>query len=81
MVDLTLYISHAVAIVILGINIAICISKHHKLKNEVKELAEINCFLLNRIDRLEREIILSHEALLRAKEQLLKQQQYEQRQD
>jgi hypothetical protein len=81
MVELTLYISHAVAIVILGINIAICISKHHKLKNEVKELAEINCFLLNRIDRLEREIRLSHDALLRAKEQLLKQQQYGQRQD
>ena len=81
MEDLIVYISHAVAIVILGINIAICISKQHKLKNEVKELADINCFLLNRIDRLEREIMLSHEALLRAKEQLLKQQQYGQRQD
>lgn len=71
----------AVAISILGISIAICIiyiaiciNKHDELKDEVKELAEINRFLLNKIDRLEREIILSHEALLRAKEQLLKQQ-------
>lgn len=79
MADIIVYISHAVAIVILGINIAVCISKHHKLKNEVKELAEINHFLLNKVDRLERETILSHEALLRAKEQLLKQQQYGQR--
>lgn len=81
MVDLIVYISHAIAIVILGINIAICISKQHKLENEVKELAEINRFMRNKIDRLEREIIQSHEALLRAKEQLLKQQQYGQQQD
>lgn len=73
MADIIVYISHAVAIVILGINIAICISKQHKLKNEVEELAEKNCFLLNRVDRLEREIRLSHDALLRTKEQLLKQ--------
>lgn len=73
MADIIVYISHAVAIVILGINIAICISIQHKLKNEVEELAEINCFLLNRVDRLEREIRLSHDALLRTKEQLLKQ--------
>lgn len=73
MTDIIVYISHAVAIVILGINIAICISKQHKLKNKVEELADINCFLLNRIDRLEREIMLSHDALLRTKEQLLKQ--------
>lgn len=79
---------NAVAILILGICIAICIiciaiciAKHDKLKDEVKELAEINRFLLNKIDRLEREIIQSHEALLRAKEQLLKQQQYGQQQD
>lgn len=73
MADIIVYISHAVAIVILGINIAICISKHHKLKSEVKELIEINHFLLNKVDRLERETILSHDALLRTKEQLLKQ--------
>lgn len=73
MADIIVYISHAVAIVILGINIAICINKHHKLKSEVKELIEINHFLLNKVDRLERETILSHDALLRTKEQLLKQ--------
>ena len=73
MADIIVYISHAVAIVILGVNIAICISKHHKLKDEVKELIEINHFLLNKVDRLEREIRLSHDALLRTKEQLLKQ--------
>ena len=73
MADIIVYISHAVAIVILGVNIAICISKHHKLKDEVKELIEINHFLLNKVDRLERDIRLSHDALLRTKEQLLKQ--------
>ena len=71
MADIIVYISHAVAIVILGINIAICISKHHKLKGEVNELIEINHFLLNKVDRLDRR--LSHDALLRTKEQLLKQ--------
>lgn len=44
MVDLTLYISHAVAIAILCINGIKCINKHHKLENEVKELAETNRF-------------------------------------
>ena len=73
MADIIVYISHAVAIVILGVNIAICISKHHKLKDKVKELIEINHFLLNKVDRLERETRLSHDALLRTKEQLLKQ--------
>lgn len=72
MADIIVYISHAVAIVILGINIAICISKHQKLKDEVEELVKTHRFLLNKIDRLERETILSHEALLRAKEELLK---------
>lgn len=73
MADIIVYISHTVAIVILGINIAICISKHHKLKGEVTELIEINHFLLNKVDRLERETRLSHDALLRTKKQLLKQ--------
>lgn len=72
MADIIVYISHAVAIVILGINIAICISKHHKLKGEVEELVEIHRFILNKIDQLERETRLSHEALLRVNEQLLK---------
>ena len=79
MADIIVYISHAVAIVILGINIAICINKHQKLKDDVKELAKLNRFLFNKVNRLERETRLSHDALLRAKEQLLKQQQNGQR--
>ena len=73
MEDLTFYI-RLTLIVILGINIAMLININRKLKRAIKELAEKNRFRLNKIDRLERETILSHEALLRAKEQLLKQQ-------
>lgn len=80
MEDLTFYI-RLTLIVILGINIAMLINCNRKLKRVVKELAEKNRFQLNKIDRLERETRLSHEVLLRAKEQLLKQQQYGQRQD
>ena len=57
------------------------INCNRKLRRAIKELAEKNRFRLNKIDRLERETRLSHEALLRAKEQLLKQQQNGQRQD
>lgn len=77
MEDLMVYI-RLTLIVILVINIAILINCNRKLKRVNKELAEENRFRLNKIDRLER---LSHEALLRAKEQLLKQQQYGKRKD
>lgn len=80
MEDLMFYI-RLTLIVILGIDIAMLININRKLKRAIKELAEKNRFRLNKIDRLERETILSHEALLRAKEQILKQQQNEQRQD
>lgn len=80
MEDLTFYI-RLTLIVILGINIAMLINCNRKLRRAIKELAEKNRFRLNKIDRLERETRLSHEALLRAKEQLLKQQQNGQRQD
>lgn len=81
MEELIIHIAYPAAIVTLGLSLLVMVGKYHKLENEVKELAEINRFLLNKADRLERETILSHEALLRAKEQLLKQQQYGQRQD
>ena len=74
MEDLTFYI-RLTLILILGIDIAMLININRKLKRAIKELAEKNRFRLNKIDRLERETILSHEALLREKEQLLKQQQ------
>lgn len=77
MEELIIHVAYPATIVILGLNLSVMIGKYHKLENEVKELAEINRFLLNKVDRLERETILSHEALLRAKEQLLKQQQDE----
>ena len=80
MEDLMFYI-RLTLIVILGIDIAMLININRKLKRAIKELAEKNRFRLNKIDRLERETILSHEALLRAKEQILKQQQNGQRQD
>lgn len=80
MEDLTFYI-RLTLIVILGINIAMLINCNRKLRRAIKELADKNRFRLNKIDRLERETRLSHEALLRAKEQLLKQQQNGQRQD
>lgn len=80
MEDLMFYI-RLTLIVILVINIAILINCNRKLKRVTKELAEKNRFQLNKIDRLERETRLSHEALLRAKGQLLKQQQYGQQQD
>lgn len=80
MEDLMVYI-RLTLIVILGINIAILINCNRKLKRVTKELAEKNRFRLNKIDRLERETRLSHEALLRVKEQLLKQQQYGKRKD
>lgn len=80
MEDLTFYI-RLTLIVILGINIAMLSNCNRKLRRAIKELAEKNRFRLNKIDRLERETRLSHEALLRAKEQILKQQQNEQRQD
>ena len=80
MEDLMFYI-RLTLIVILGIDIAMLININRKLKRAIKELAEKNRFRFNKIDRLERETILSHEALLRAKEQILKQQQNGQRQD
>ena len=80
MEDLMVYI-RLTLIVILGINMAMLINCNRKLKRVIKELAEKNRFRLNKIDRLERETILSHEAFLRAKEQLLKQQQYGKRKD
>lgn len=71
MEDLMFYI-RLTMIVILGINIAMLININRKLRRAIKELAKKS--FSAQIDRLERETRLSHEALLRAKKQLLKQQ-------